>query len=195
MPRWLDRVLPNLDLEGQALTERLAANQSRGDEPEEARTTRIEQHVNAPRARVYRALVDPQAVAAWQVPDGMTAIVHEFEVREGGAIRISLAYADQDERGKSHDNVDTFGGHFVRVVPDERVEQALEFETDDPGLQGTMRVSYTLRDAGDGGTDVVGVHEGLPEGLSPEQNQEGWQMSLRKLAELVEQDASGSIDQ
>jgi uncharacterized protein YndB with AHSA1/START domain len=53
-------------------------------------STRISCHINAPRATVYRALLDPRAVAQWKVPDGMTCHVHMFEAREGGAFRISL---------------------------------------------------------------------------------------------------------
>jgi uncharacterized protein YndB with AHSA1/START domain len=53
-------------------------------------STRINCHINAPRSAVFRALLDPGAVAKWRVPDGMTAHVHEFDGREGGALRISL---------------------------------------------------------------------------------------------------------
>ena len=37
-----------------------------------------------------------------------------------------------------------------------------------------------------GGTDLVAVHDGLPPGLSPADNEAGWQSSLGKLAALVE---------
>ena len=46
-------------------------------------STRVRQHINAPRAAVYRALLDPGAVATWMVPSGMTSQVHAFEPREG----------------------------------------------------------------------------------------------------------------
>ena len=35
-------------------------------------STRISRRVNAPRAIVYRALLDVRAVATWKVPTGMT---------------------------------------------------------------------------------------------------------------------------
>ena len=38
----------------------------------------------------------------------------------------------------------------------------------------------------DGGTHLVAVHDGLPPGVSPSDNEMGWQMALAKLATLVE---------
>jgi uncharacterized protein YndB with AHSA1/START domain len=55
-------------------------------------STRISRHVNAPRAIVYRALLDPRAVTRWMAPTGMTSQVHAFDAREGGSFRISLTY-------------------------------------------------------------------------------------------------------
>ncbi len=148
-------------------------------------TTRLTQHVKAPRAAVYRALTEAQAVATWMVPDGMTSHVHHFEAREGGAFRISLTYDAPDATGKTSANTDTFHGRFTRLVPDEQVVQVVEFETDDPAMRGEMTMSFTLTEAG-GGTDVLGVHEGVPDGVSEADNAEGWRMSLGKLAALAE---------
>jgi uncharacterized protein YndB with AHSA1/START domain len=149
-------------------------------------TTRIVQHIDAPRAAVYRAILDPTAVQAWQVPRGMTSQVHVFEAREGGAFRISLTYEDPAAAGKSGAHTDTFHGTFVRLVPDAEIVQTTEFETDDAKLAGTMTITYRLRDAAGGGTELEGVHEGVPAGVKPEDNELGWRMSLGQLAQLVE---------
>ena len=95
-------------------------------------TTRLSRHVRAPRADVYRALLDADAVRRWMVPDGMTSEVHEFAAHEGGRFRISLTYDDPTTTGKTTAQTDTFHGRFVRLVPDTEVVQAVEFETDDP---------------------------------------------------------------
>ena len=55
-------------------------------------STRVSRRVNAPRANVYRALLDARTVATWMVPAGMTSHVHAFDAREGGSFRISLTY-------------------------------------------------------------------------------------------------------
>ncbi len=141
--------------------------------------------MNAPRAAVYRALLDARAVAIWTVPIGMTSHVHEFEPYEGGSFRISLTYDEPTASGKSSANTDTYHGRFVRLVSDERVVQAVEFETADPALRGEMTITYTLEDAR-GGTEVAVEYENLPPGVSPADNEMGTRMALDKLAELVE---------
>jgi uncharacterized protein YndB with AHSA1/START domain len=148
-------------------------------------STRVSRHVNAPRARVYPAFVDANAIATWMVPTGMTSQVHAFEGREGGRFRISLTYDEPTGVGKTTTHTDTFHGRFVKLVPNERVVEVVEFETADPALRGEMTVTITLADA-DGGTKVIAVHDRLPPGLSAADNELGWQESLSKLAALVE---------
>jgi uncharacterized protein YndB with AHSA1/START domain len=150
------------------------------------RSTRVRRHLNAPRARVYSALVDAKAVATWMVPTGMTSQVHAFDGREGGTFRISLTYDAPTAVGKTSGHTDTFHGRFVQLVPNERVVEVVEFETADPELRGEMTITITLADA-DGGTEVLAVHEGLPRGLPTADNEAGWGSSLAKLAALVEQ--------
>lgn len=153
--------------------------------------THTEFHFTAPRAAVYRALLDPQAVQAWRVPHGMTSVVHEFDAREGGRFRVSLTYDDPERAGKTLERTDTYRGHFARLDPDHEVVEVLAFETEDPAMQGEMKITSTLRDADDGGTWLTAVHEGLPPGVSEADNQFGWFQALVKLAALVEVGAHG----
>ena len=148
-------------------------------------STRVTRHVKARRADVYAALVDPDAVARWKAPAGMTCHVHTFEPREGGTLRISLTYDAPTEAGKTSARTDTYRGRFVELVPNERVVEVDEFETTDPVLRGEMTITITLADA-DGGTEVTGLHEGLPPGVSIADNQAGWESALARLAALVE---------
>jgi uncharacterized protein YndB with AHSA1/START domain len=148
-------------------------------------STRISRHVNAPRSAVYHAFLDARATATWMVPNGMTSQVHAFDPREGGAFRISLTYDEPTSTGKTNAHTDTYHGRFVKLVPNEQVVEVVEFETADPSMRGEMTITISLADA-DGGTDILAVHDGLPPGLSPADNEIGWQMSLAKLATLVE---------
>jgi uncharacterized protein YndB with AHSA1/START domain len=148
--------------------------------------TRIAMRIDAPRASVYRALLDAHAVATWMVPDGMTSHVHDFDAREGGAFRISLTYDAGLGTGKTSAHTDTYHGRFVKLVPDEQVVEAVEFETADPAMMGEMTITITLADAAGGGTELRAVHERLPPGLAPADNERGWRLSLAKLAALVE---------
>src|SRR5688572_342134 len=107
------------------------------------------------------------------VPTGMTSQVHVFDAREGGSFRISLTYESTSGTGKTSAHTDTYHGRFVELVPDERIVEVMEFETADPAMQGQMTMTITLADA-DGGTELVAVHDGLPRGLSPADNETGW---------------------
>jgi uncharacterized protein YndB with AHSA1/START domain len=147
--------------------------------------TRISAIVEAPRERVYDALLDPAAVARWKVPAGMRCEVHEFDAREGGELRVSLTYDAPDRTGKTHGRTDTYRGRFVTLVPGELVVEVDEFETDDPALRGEMTITIRLADA-PSGTELVAVHDGLPDGVSPADNELGWREALARLAALVE---------
>lgn len=148
--------------------------------------TRVLKHIRAERDDVYRALIDPEAVQEWMVPDGMTSRVEAFEAREGGTFRISLTYDDPERAGKTEGATDTFQGRFIKLVAGREVVQVAEFETGDPEVSGEMTITYSLRVADGGGTDLVAVHDDLPHGVSPEANEMGWKMSMDKLARLVE---------
>ncbi|CAL9667801.1 hypothetical protein SUDANB1_07301 [Streptomyces sp. enrichment culture] len=153
-------------------------------------TSRVSGHVDAPRAAVYRALVNAEAIARWRVPDGMSGEVHEFDAREGGRFRVSLTYEAPDASGKSAAHTDTYHGHFARLVPDEQVVEVLEFEAVDPALRGAMTLTTTLTDARGGGTDVLMVHEGIPDAVPAADNETGTRMALANLARFVEADGS-----
>jgi uncharacterized protein YndB with AHSA1/START domain len=148
-------------------------------------STRISRRVNAPRAIVYRALLDARVGARWRVPIGMTSHVHTFDAREGGSFRISLTYDEPTGTGKTTAHTDTYHGRFVKLVPNEQVVEVVEFETTDPALRGEMTITTTLVDA-DGGTDILAVHDGLPRGVPTADNEAGWREALAKLAALVE---------
>ncbi|MEU6179806.1 SRPBCC domain-containing protein [Streptomyces coeruleorubidus] len=149
-------------------------------------TTRVSGHVGAPRADVYRALVSAEAIARWRVPAGMSGEVHEFDAREGGRFRVSLTSKGPDATGKSAARTDTYHGHFARLVPDELVVEVLAFEAVDPALGGTMTLTTTLTDTEGGGTDVLMVHEGIPDAVPAADNETGTRMALENLARFVE---------
>ncbi|ATW51457.1 SRPBCC domain-containing protein [Streptomyces xantholiticus] len=150
--------------------------------------TRVSRRVNAPRAAVYRALLDPDAIARWRVPDGMSGQVHEFDAREGGGFRVSLTYDAPVGTGKSGPHTDTYHGRFAELVPDEKVVEVLEFETEDTATAGVMTMTTTLTDAEGGGTDVLIVHEGVPDAVPAGDNETGTRLALANLARLLEAD-------
>ncbi|MFI6076455.1 SRPBCC domain-containing protein [Actinoplanes sp. NPDC051343] len=146
-------------------------------------STSVSRHIDAPPATVYRALLDPDAIAKWRVPDGMRSHVHQFEAREGGRFRVSLTYDTPGSAGKSAEHTDTYHGRFLSFVPDQRVVEQFEFETADPALQGTMTMTTTLAASG-AGTTVTILHEGIPDVIPAADNETGSRMALDNLARI-----------
>jgi len=146
--------------------------------------------MKARRNDVYKALVDQDMVASWLAPGTMRCVVHEFEPHDGGRFRMSLIYKDPAEGpgGKTTEDTDTFHRRFVRLVPYERVVQLVEFESEQPGMSGKMKVTWDLADA-EGGANVTVVCEDIPQGIRLEDNEAGSASSLQKLARLVERSA------
>ena len=145
-------------------------------------TTRVTALLRAPRAAVYDALTDPAMIARWRFPDGMSSVV---EPHGAGAFRVTLTYEAPDAHGKTSARSDVYRARFTRLVPAELVVEVDEFETDDPQLAGEMTMTLALRDSADG-TELLAVHENVPPGVAPEDNEAGWRMALGRLAALVE---------
>ncbi len=152
-----------------------------------AGSNRVSRTIKAPRAKVYQAFLDPQAVAARMAPDSMPIHVHSFDPRPGGRFRISLTYPQPEEaqRGKTTGDADTYHGRFVKLVADEKIVELIEFESTEPGFAGEMTMTVLLADVA-GGTEVSLLYENVPTGIRPEDNEAGSRSSLQKLAALVE---------
>src|SRR5215470_19843783 len=108
--------------------------------------TRISRHVKAPRARLYSALADADAIVKWRAPDGMTSHVYAFEGR--GRHVPDLAHVRRADRSRQDERAHGYiHGHLFKLVPSERVVEVVEFETADPALRGEMTTTITLADA------------------------------------------------
>jgi len=141
-------------------------------------TVRFQRVLRAPAERIYRAFIDPDAMAKWLPPHGFTGRVHEMDARVGGGYRMSFTNLGN---GQSH----SFGGTFVELVPGERIRHTDCF--DDPNLPGEMVTTITFK-AVLVGTEVNIEQAGIPQVIPPEACCLGWQESLALLALLVEAD-------
>ncbi|MFC4272677.1 polyketide cyclase [Sneathiella chungangensis] len=126
--------------------------------------------------KVYRAFLEPDAMASWVPPFGFTCTVHELEAKEGGRYRMSF-------RNFTTGDIHSFGGTYLKLIPGEALVYTDRF--DDPNLPGEMTVTVTLK-AVSVGTEMTVVQEGIPDLIPQEACYLGWQESLRKLAKLVE---------
>ncbi len=139
-------------------------------------TVNLHRVLKAPPARVYRAFLDPDAMARWLPPYGFTGKVHSIDARVGGGHRMSFT---NFSTGASH----SFGGTYLELVENERIRYDDRF--DDANLPGTMRVTVQLK-AVACGTELAITQEGIPDVIPVEMCYLGWQESLEQLARLVE---------
>ncbi len=144
-------------------------------------TVQFHRVLRAKPERVYRAFLDPDAMAKWLPPNGFTGKVHHLEPRVGGTYKMSFKNFTS---GNSH----SFGGEYLELVPHERLRWTDRF--DDPNLPGQMTVTVSLKQV-PVGTDVTIVQEGLPDIIPPDACTLGWQESLALLAKLVEAEIPG----
>lgn len=138
-------------------------------------TIRLHRVIPVKPEKVYRAFIEPDAVASWIPPYGYLCTVHELEAKVGGSHRMSFR---NFTTGEGH----SFGGTYIELVPGERLVYTDKF--DDANLPGEMRITVNLK-AVSVGTEITIEQAGVPDVIPPEACYLGWQDSLQKLANLV----------
>ena len=139
-------------------------------------TVKLHRVLRAPAERIYRAFLNPDAMAKWLPPHGFTGKVHQMDAKVGGSYRMSFTNFSS---GGSH----SFGGKYLELVPNERIRHTDVF--DDPNLPGEMLLTVDLKKVSCG-TELSIVQEGIPDVIPVEACYLGWQESLTLLTQLVE---------
>ena len=139
-------------------------------------TVKLHRVLRAPAERIYKAFLNPEAMAKWLPPNGFTGKVHHMDAKVGGTFKMSFTNFSS---GKGH----SFGGTYLELVPNERLVYTDKF--DDPNLPGEMITTISLREIFCG-TELNITQEGIPAAIPPEACYLGWQESLILLAKLVE---------
>lgn len=144
-------------------------------------TVHLHRVITAKPEKVYRAFLDPDAMARWIPPNGFTGKVHHMDAKVGGTFKMSFT-------NFTSGTVIAFGGDYLEMVPNERLRYTDVF--DDPNLPGVMTVTVSLKKVSVG-TELSITQEGIPEIIPLEACYLGWQESLRNLARLVEPEIPG----
>ncbi len=156
------------------------------------RTDTASRVIAAPPDRVFAALVDPEALAEWLPPAGMSGRFERFDARPGGSYRLVLTYDDASSApGKATADSDITEARFVEIVPGVRVVQAVDFVSDDPAYAGTMTMTWEVT-ATDDGTRVDFRADDVPSGISAEDHAAGLASSLANLAALCRAEDPGT---
>ncbi|WP_294819691.1 SRPBCC domain-containing protein [uncultured Flavobacterium sp.] len=151
-------------------------------------STRNTKLINAPVSKVFCAFASAEALGQWLAPDGMTGKVHSFDFRANGGYEMSLHYPEGESQfeGKTAKREDRFTARFSEIVPNEKIVQVTVFESDDERFKGEMKMTV-LFEANGNATLVTMLFDNIPPGIAPEDNEEGTQQSLEKLAKYVKQ--------
>jgi uncharacterized protein YndB with AHSA1/START domain len=144
-------------------------------------TVHLHRVITAKPEKVYRAFLEPDAMARWIPPNGFTGKVHHMDAKVGGTFKMSFT-------NFTSGTVIAFGGDYLEMVPNERLRYTDVF--DDPNLPGVMTVTVSLKKVSVG-TELSITQEGIPEVIPLEACYLGWQESLRNLARLVEPEIPG----
>lgn len=139
-------------------------------------TVRLHRILRSTPERIYRAFLDPDALAKWLPPNGFTGKVHQMDAQVGGSYAISFTNFTTE---KSH----SFGGAYLELKPNELIRHTDKF--DDPNLPGEMQTTIVLREVLCG-TEVSITQEGLPAAIPVGMCYLGWQECLILLGKLVE---------
>jgi len=139
-------------------------------------TVKLHRVLTAPASRIYKAFLDPDAMAKWLPPHGFTGKVHAMDARVGGGYRMSFT---NFSTGNSH----SFGGEYLELVENERIVHTDKF--DDANLPGEMRVVIALKPVMVG-TELSIEQSGIPAAIPVEACYLGWQESLQLLGQLVQ---------
>jgi len=141
-------------------------------------TIQLHRVLRAKPEKVYRAFLEPDAMAKWLPPHGFTGKVHHTDAKVGGTFKMSFT---NFTTGNSH----SFGGEYLELKPYERIRYTDKF--DDPNLPGEIIVTIILKQVSCG-TEMSIEQANLPEIIPAEACYLGWQESLNQLANLVEAD-------
>lgn len=144
-------------------------------------TVQLHRVLRAKPEKIYRAFLDPGAMAKWIPPYGFTCTVHHMEPKVGGTFRMSF-------HNFSSGNGHAFGGEYKELVPGKLLRYTDKFE--DPNLPGELLVTVILKQVSCG-TEISITQEGIPEVIPVEMCYLGWQESLAQLATLVEPEIPG----
>jgi len=109
-----------------------------------------------------------------------------FDFRQGGSYRMRLTYAEpQQGRGKTSQDYDEVEARLTKLEEGRKIEQEIDFASEDPLFAGVMRMIWTFQPESEG-TLVTIRAENVPEGIRPEDHDAGLNSSLENLARFVE---------
>jgi uncharacterized protein YndB with AHSA1/START domain len=119
--------------------------------PHSSNTVHLHRVLKSSPERIYKAFLDPDAMAKWLPPYGFTCAIHHMDVKVGGTYRMSFK---NFPAGNGH----SFGGKYLELLPNQCIRYSDSF--DDPNLPGEMQTTVSLKKVSCG-TELSVVQEGI----------------------------------
>jgi uncharacterized protein YndB with AHSA1/START domain len=150
-------------------------------------TTKNSRIIHATVEKVFEAFSNAKALETWLAPSDMIGKVHNFDFRSGGGYSMSLFYPESEVnfKGKTAEKEDRFSSRYIQIIPNKKIIEAVNFESDDADFNGEMIMDVTFTSHEDG-TEVTFHFKNIPKGIKPEDNEAGTISTLEKLARYVE---------
>lgn len=145
--------------------------------------------IQAPVEKVYKAFTTQSALEHWMAPNGMTGRIRNFEPKEGRGYEMSLFYNDESIKGKTVNNEDRFVSTFVELEPNEKIIQAINFQSEEEGYKEPMAMEVYFAPLVNNATELTVVFRNIPDAIDPKDNEDGTEQSLEKLSEYLKQES------
>ncbi len=142
----------------------------------EARVLHIKRRFTASRDAVFSALTDPEALAQWFGPEGVTVKVVSLDLRPGGGYSFEF----HGSEGGFH----ALTGSYLEIErPKRLVATWIWGQGDYAGVE--TRVTYELSEV-DGGTELSLTHENLVDAEARDKHDQGWTSTLGCLERFLQ---------
>lgn len=152
----------------------------------EKRIDKASKIIHALPATIYKAFATQKALQTWLPPSDMEGKVTEFSFQQGGGYQMRLTYTVAEHTaGKTTENSDEVIVRFIRLLPNEQIEQAVMFASEQDEFKGEMKMTWTFEER-EGDTLVTVSCVDVPDGIRPEDHEGGLNLSLENLAKFVE---------
>lgn len=146
----------------------------------------LRHHYQATPEQVFEAWSNPEALGQWFGPHSHNCKIEKFDFTEGGEYQIRMIPIEKDKDpdctgDTSKDSI--CAGTFVQIQAPNKIVMSFTW-IENAGNIGDTLLTIDILDR-DGGTDVVLLHEKLPDEELRKAHQGGWQGSLECLEEFL----------
>ena len=131
----------------------------------------LKRRINAPPAKVFAAFTEPQTIARWFGPQGVTDVQAETDLRVGGRYRIVAKMANDEH---------SVGGVYREIVPNEKLVYTWAWKST-PERESLVTITFKPDGAG---TLLTLTHEQFFDADARDRHQHGWSGALDKLEKL-----------